>query len=106
MASMAKGNSIPLSARLARWRVWVQGAFLLFWLDPLAVRLHMVCSPVFHCYSCPLALFACPMCFSWKARVREITGHNRGVSFAQRCVELRRYFQSWVEYVRLVPIKT
>jgi polyferredoxin len=61
MAPMSKGNSIPLSARLARWRVWVQGAFLLVWLDPLALRLHMVCSPVFHCYSCPLALFACPI---------------------------------------------
>ena len=27
----------------------------------------------------------------FKSRVREITGRNRGVSFAQRCVELRRY---------------
>jgi RNA-directed DNA polymerase len=42
----------------------------------------------------------------FKARVREITGRNRGVSFAQRCVELRRYFQGWVGYFRLVPIKS
>jgi len=61
MAPMAKQNMMPLSARLARWRVWVQGAFLLVWLDPLALRMHTVCSPVFHCYSCPLALFACPI---------------------------------------------
>jgi polyferredoxin len=25
------------------------------------LRLHTVCSPVFHCYSCPLATFACPI---------------------------------------------
>jgi ferredoxin-type protein NapH len=61
MAPMAKGNAIPLSARLARWRAWVQGTFLLIWLDPLALRMHTVCSPVLHCYSCPLALFACPI---------------------------------------------
>ncbi len=42
----------------------------------------------------------------FKSRVREITGRNRGVSFAQRCVELRRYFQGWVGYFRLVPIKS
>jgi ferredoxin-type protein NapH len=33
----------------------------LAWLDPLLVRVHTVCSPVFHCYSCPLATFACPI---------------------------------------------
>jgi len=58
---MTKGKSIPLTARLARWRVWVQGTFLVAWLDPLMLRMHTVCSPVFHCYSCPLALFACPI---------------------------------------------
>jgi RNA-directed DNA polymerase len=42
----------------------------------------------------------------FKSRVREITRRNRGVSFAQRCVELRRYFQGWVGYFRLVPIKS
>jgi len=58
---MTKGKSIPLTARLARWRVWVQATFLVAWLDPLMLRMHTVCSPVFHCYSCPLALFACPI---------------------------------------------
>lgn len=61
MAPMAKGKSIPLTARLARWRVWVQAAFLVGWLGPYLPRLHSVCSPVFHCYSCPWALFACPI---------------------------------------------
>ena len=41
--------------------MWVQSAFLLVWLDPLGLRLHTVCSPVFHCYACPLATFACPI---------------------------------------------
>jgi RNA-directed DNA polymerase len=39
-------------------------------------------------------------------RVRKITQRTRGVSFAQRCTELRRYFQGWVGYFRLVPIKS
>ena len=25
------------------------------------LRMHTVCGPVFHCYSCPLATFACPI---------------------------------------------
>jgi ferredoxin-type protein NapH len=41
--------------------MWIQTAFLLVWLDPLALRLHGFCAPVFHCYSCPLATFACPI---------------------------------------------
>jgi polyferredoxin len=36
-------------------------SFLLVWLDPLRLRLHTMCSPVFHCYACPLATFACPI---------------------------------------------
>jgi ferredoxin-type protein NapH len=59
--SMAKRNSGPARFRPARWRVWVQAAFLLAWLDPLKLRMHTACSPVFHCYSCPLATFACPI---------------------------------------------
>ena len=58
---MTKGKLVPLTARLARWRVWVQVAFLAVWLDPFAIRLHTLCAPVFHCYSCPLATFACPI---------------------------------------------
>ena len=41
--------------------MWIQTAFLFLWLDPLGLRLHSVCSPVFHCYACPLATFACPI---------------------------------------------
>ncbi len=48
-------------ARLVPWRIWVQVSFLFVWLDPLRLRLHTMCSPVFHCYACPLATFACPI---------------------------------------------
>jgi len=58
---MTKGKPASFAARLAGWRLWVQAAFLLAWLDPLMLRLHTVCAPVFHCYSCPLATFACPI---------------------------------------------
>ncbi len=61
MVSMTKGKRVPLTGRLARGRTWVQAAFLLVWLGPFSLRLHTVCSPVFHCYSCPLATFACPI---------------------------------------------
>jgi polyferredoxin len=57
-AHLRKRGSI---ARLRKWRTWVQAAFLLVWLDPLMLRMHSVCGTVFHCYSCPLALFACPV---------------------------------------------
>jgi polyferredoxin len=49
------------SSKLLGWRMWIQTAFLLMWLDPLGVRMHTMCSPVFHCYACPLATFACPI---------------------------------------------
>ncbi|NLF07220.1 MAG: 4Fe-4S binding protein [Pirellulaceae bacterium] len=49
--------------RPAKWRFWVQAGFLLVWLDPLMLRLHGVCAPVFHCHSCPLAMFGCPIGF-------------------------------------------
>jgi ferredoxin-type protein NapH len=58
---MAKNKSRRAMAKLARWRVWVQLGFLFAWLDPLALRMHTICGPVFHCYSCPLATFACPI---------------------------------------------
>ena len=41
--------------------IWVQAGFLLAWLDPFLLRLHGICSPVFHCHSCPWATFACPI---------------------------------------------
>lgn len=52
---------MAITARLVRWRMWIQSAFLLVWLDPVGLRLHSMCSPVFHCYACPLATFACPI---------------------------------------------
>jgi ferredoxin-type protein NapH len=58
---MAKNNSGTIASKLARWRWWIQTGFLFAWLDPLMLRMHTVCSPVFHCYSCPLATFACPI---------------------------------------------
>ncbi len=61
MVAMTKGQSSSLTARLARGRLWVQTVFFMLWLDPWALRLHSVCAPVFHCYSCPLAAFACPV---------------------------------------------
>ena len=42
----------------------------------------------------------------FKDRVREITRRNRGVSMTHRYDELRRYFQGWVGYFHLVPIKS
>ena len=42
----------------------------------------------------------------FKDRVREITRRNRGVSMSHRMLELRRYFQGWVGYFSLVPMKT
>jgi ferredoxin-type protein NapH len=58
---MARNKSGTTASKLARWRWLVQSGFLFAWLDPLALRMHNVCSPVFHCYSCPLATFACPI---------------------------------------------
>jgi polyferredoxin len=48
-------------ARILPWRLWVQAGFLLVWLGPFGLRLHNICGPVFHCYACPLATFACPI---------------------------------------------
>jgi len=61
MVSMAENNLTRVAKRLTRWRLAVQAALLLAWLDPLMLRLHTVCGPVFHCHSCPLAAFACPI---------------------------------------------
>jgi polyferredoxin len=57
---MAKNKSRK-PAKFVRWRWLVQSGFLLAWLDPLALRMHSLCGPVFHCYSCPFAMFACPI---------------------------------------------
>ena len=58
---MAKNNSGTVASKLAGWRWYIQAGFLFAWLDPFMLRMHTVCSPVFHCYSCPLATFACPI---------------------------------------------
>jgi len=54
-------NNLSIARKLAGWRRWVQAGFLLVWLDPLMLRMHTICGPVFHCHSCPLAMFACPI---------------------------------------------
>jgi len=60
--SMAdKSRFARFFARLQPHRLWVQTAFLFVWLDPLGIRYHAVCAPVFHCYACPLATFGCPI---------------------------------------------
>jgi ferredoxin-type protein NapH len=61
MVSMAKNKLSRGTSKLAALRGWVQAVFLLAWLDPWMFRMHTVCGPVFHCYSCPLATFACPI---------------------------------------------
>ena len=58
---MVKKFFSNISSRLLGWRMWIQTAFLVVWLDPLGLRFHTMCSPVFHCYACPLATFACPI---------------------------------------------
>lgn len=45
----------------ARYRPWVQTAFLGVWLAPLGKWLHGIPSCVFHCYACPLSSFGCPV---------------------------------------------
>jgi ferredoxin-type protein NapH len=61
MVSMARQRAGSKVWRLARWRPWVQLTFLAAWLGPFLPRWHVLCSPVFHCYSCPWALLACPI---------------------------------------------
>jgi polyferredoxin len=62
MVAMVKKTILSnLSSKLLGWRIWIQSAFLLVWLDPLGLRYHTMCSPVFHCYACPLSTFACPI---------------------------------------------
>ena len=61
MVAMVKKSLKNLSAKLVGMRMWIQTAFLVVWLDPLGLRMHTICSPVFHCYACPLSTFACPI---------------------------------------------
>jgi polyferredoxin len=50
-----------LGRKLSRWRPWVQAGFLGVWLAPAGRWLHGIPGCVFHCYSCPLSSFACPV---------------------------------------------
>jgi ferredoxin-type protein NapH len=59
MVAMTKKGLRRRASWIVRWRLLVQTAFLGVWLLPLKV--FTVCSPVFHCYACPLATFACPI---------------------------------------------
>jgi polyferredoxin len=61
MEVMARPTFTKNPPRFVRARHFVQGAFLLAWLGPFGLRLHYICGPVFHCYACPLATFACPI---------------------------------------------
>jgi ferredoxin-type protein NapH len=61
MVSMMKLSVNKFFAKLLPHRLWVQVGFLFAWLDPLTLRIHNICGPVFHCHSCPLATFACPI---------------------------------------------
>ncbi len=54
-------ESAALGRVLSRLRPWVQTGFLAVWLAPLGQWLHAVPGCVFHCYSCPLSSFACPV---------------------------------------------
>ncbi|MHC4406781.1 MAG: 4Fe-4S binding protein [Planctomycetota bacterium] len=60
---MAKGKDKTVASRLSRWRSGVQASFSVAWLAWFIpwLRVHTFCSPVFHCHSCPVALFACPI---------------------------------------------
>lgn len=61
MPMVKKTRLNSLASKLLGGRIWIQASFLLVWLDPLGLRWHTMCSPVFHCYACPLATFACPI---------------------------------------------
>jgi ferredoxin len=50
-----------LGRKLSRLRPWLQTGFLGVWLAPLGRWLHGIPGCVFHCYSCPLSAFACPV---------------------------------------------
>jgi ferredoxin-type protein NapH len=50
-----------LGRKLSHLRPWVQTGFLGVWLAPVGRWLHGIPGCVFHCYSCPLSSFACPI---------------------------------------------
>ncbi len=54
-------TATALGRKLSRLRPWVQTSFLGVWLAPVGQWLHAIPGCVFHCYSCPLSSFACPV---------------------------------------------
>jgi ferredoxin-type protein NapH len=50
-----------LGRKLSRVRPWVQTGLLGVWLAPVGQWLHGIPGCVFHCYSCPLSSFGCPV---------------------------------------------
>lgn len=60
VANCESREPAELGRRLSRVRPWVQTGMLAVWLAPLG-RLHGIPGCVFHCYSCPLSSFACPV---------------------------------------------
>jgi ferredoxin-type protein NapH len=50
-----------IGRKLSRLRPWAQTGFLVVWLAPVGRWLHGIPGCVFHCYSCPLSSFACPI---------------------------------------------
>jgi len=54
------GSIITKAAGIARARLITQLSALVVLNIPL-IGLHSVCAPVFHCHSCPLSAFACPV---------------------------------------------
>jgi len=61
VAMVDKNKAGRFTSKIIGWRMWIQAAFLMVWLDPSGLRMHTMCSPVFHCYACPLATFGCPI---------------------------------------------
>jgi ferredoxin-type protein NapH len=61
MQSASRRTDVQTGLKLKRIRPWVQTAFLTVWLAPLGRWFHSVPGCVFHCYSCPLSSFACPI---------------------------------------------
>ena len=46
--------------KLAKFRIWIQTAFLTLWMAPI-VALQSIPGCAFHCYACPLSSFGCPV---------------------------------------------
>jgi ferredoxin-type protein NapH len=59
--SAPPGKPAARGDKLMRLRPWVQTAFLGVWLAPVGRWLHGIPGCVFHCYSCPLSAFGCPV---------------------------------------------